>query len=236
MPENEGGVPAAVDTESIVEEVLGRMPLPSVLPGPSAYEVALANGFIGTPAQWLASLKGPKGDAGSQGLKGDKGDPGQTGPQGPPGPGDVTIRKGSDQSFSAILFADDNALKFPMLANTTYAVRFWVLYTVPVITTGAMFGVNGPLLPAKVRLLAKQMATAPATPSSDMFLEQFLTAYDTNIARTAEIAANTELLFQLEGIVRNGVNAGDLALRVKSEILNSAITVKADSYVAYRAI
>lgn len=27
--------------------------------GPSAYEVALANGFIGTEAEWLATLVGP---------------------------------------------------------------------------------------------------------------------------------------------------------------------------------
>lgn len=31
--------------------------------GYSAYEVALLNGFEGTEAEWLASLKGEKGDA-----------------------------------------------------------------------------------------------------------------------------------------------------------------------------
>lgn len=39
-------------------------------PGESAYEVAVANGFVGTESDWLLSLKGEKGD------KGDKGDPG----------------------------------------------------------------------------------------------------------------------------------------------------------------
>lgn len=43
-------------------------------PGASAYEVALANGFSGTEAQWLASLKGAKGDTGAQGPQGEKGD------------------------------------------------------------------------------------------------------------------------------------------------------------------
>lgn len=33
--------------------------------GKSAYEVAVANGFVGDQAAWLQSLKGPKGDAGS---------------------------------------------------------------------------------------------------------------------------------------------------------------------------
>lgn len=48
-------------------------------PGSSAYEVAVANGFIGNEAQWLVSLVGAKGD------KGDKGDTGDTGAQGTPG-------------------------------------------------------------------------------------------------------------------------------------------------------
>jgi len=41
--------------------------------GLSAYEVAVENGFSGTEAQWLASLKGPKGDDGNQGLRGPQG-------------------------------------------------------------------------------------------------------------------------------------------------------------------
>jgi hypothetical protein len=34
-------------------------------PGASAYEIAIANGFVGTEAQWLASLEGDKGDPGT---------------------------------------------------------------------------------------------------------------------------------------------------------------------------
>lgn len=49
----------------------GGAPGPQGPEGDSAYEVAVANGFSGTEAQWLLSLKGEKGD------KGDQGDPGQ---------------------------------------------------------------------------------------------------------------------------------------------------------------
>ena len=38
--------------------------------GLSAYQVAVANGFAGTQAEWLASLKGAKGDQGDQGPPG----------------------------------------------------------------------------------------------------------------------------------------------------------------------
>jgi hypothetical protein len=40
--------------------------------GASAYELAVANGFVGTEAEWLESLKG---DPGPKGDKGDPGDP-----------------------------------------------------------------------------------------------------------------------------------------------------------------
>ena len=51
------------------------------LNGPSAYDVAVKNGFVGTQPEWLTSLKikGDKGDKGDTGLKGDKGDKGNQG-------------------------------------------------------------------------------------------------------------------------------------------------------------
>lgn len=38
--------------------------------GKSAYEVAVANGYQGSEAQWLVSLKGLKGDTGNTGPVG----------------------------------------------------------------------------------------------------------------------------------------------------------------------
>ena len=54
--------------------------------GLSAYDIAVANGFVGTEAAWLASLKGERG------AKGEPGEPGIQGVQGEPGevdPADV---------------------------------------------------------------------------------------------------------------------------------------------------
>jgi hypothetical protein len=54
--------------------------------GLSAYQVAVANGFVGTQSAWLASLVGPAGPASTvPGPKGDPGDPGQPGAPGEPG-------------------------------------------------------------------------------------------------------------------------------------------------------
>ena len=39
----------------------------SAVPGKSAYQIAVENGFVGTQEEWLASLKGKKGDPGTDG-------------------------------------------------------------------------------------------------------------------------------------------------------------------------
>ena len=57
--------------------------------GPSAYATAVAEGFVGSEAAWLASLVGPqgiKGDTGDTGPAGPQGLQGPAGPQGDPGP------------------------------------------------------------------------------------------------------------------------------------------------------
>lgn len=67
-------------------------------PGLSAYEVAVANGYTGTQAEWLASLEGPQG---LQGLQGDPGPAGADGPQGTTGPTGATGAQGPQGTIGA---------------------------------------------------------------------------------------------------------------------------------------
>ncbi len=62
--------------------------------GLSAYTIAVANGYVGSQAEWITSLKGAQGDKGDNGAdgavgpvgpQGPKGDTGDIGPQGTPG-------------------------------------------------------------------------------------------------------------------------------------------------------
>lgn len=48
-------------------------------PGQSAYEIAVADGFVGTEAEWLASLQGPAGADGAPGADGQPGPAGVVG-------------------------------------------------------------------------------------------------------------------------------------------------------------
>ena len=53
--------------------------------GKSAYEIAVANGFVGGEEAWLESLKGEKGVDGKDGEQGPQGETGEQGPKGDPG-------------------------------------------------------------------------------------------------------------------------------------------------------
>lgn len=53
--------------------------------GQSAYEAAVADGFVGTETEWLAALVGPEGPQGPEGPEGPEGQQGPEGPQGPAG-------------------------------------------------------------------------------------------------------------------------------------------------------
>lgn len=53
--------------------------------GPSAYDVAVTNGFEGTEAEWLASLQGAPGTPGAAGEAGEAGTPGTPGATGADG-------------------------------------------------------------------------------------------------------------------------------------------------------
>lgn len=67
------------------------------LDGKSAYEVAVLNGFVGTEAQWIASLKGEKGDTGEPGAPGATGAPGVGVPAG--GSVNQVLRKKSATNY-----------------------------------------------------------------------------------------------------------------------------------------
>lgn len=78
------------DGDTIHLDSLIPVPAPGGGPGPgpageSAYQVAVAAGFVGTVSEWLASLIGPTGADGSDGADGQDGATGAQGPQGAQG-------------------------------------------------------------------------------------------------------------------------------------------------------
>lgn len=64
--------------------------------GASAYEIAVANGYVGTEEQWLESLKGEKGDKGDPFTWDDLTTEQKKELTGPPGADGYTPVKGTD--------------------------------------------------------------------------------------------------------------------------------------------
>ncbi|MET9914579.1 hypothetical protein ABZZ74_49185 [Streptomyces sp. NPDC006476] len=82
--------------------------------GDSAYEVAVAAGFVGTVAQWLASLVGAPGPKGDRGATGATGATGAAGPKGDTGatgaPGVVQSVNGKSAAAVVLTAADVGAV------------------------------------------------------------------------------------------------------------------------------
>lgn len=78
------------DVQALIDDAIENAELVGV-PGASAYDVAVENGFVGTEEEWLESLIGPQGTAGTNGTNGTNGSngadgaPGEDGDDGAPG-------------------------------------------------------------------------------------------------------------------------------------------------------
>ncbi|MFF0744222.1 hypothetical protein ACFYVL_27870 [Streptomyces sp. NPDC004111] len=79
--------------------------------GQSAYEVAVAGGYVGTSVAWLASLVGPRGATGATGAQGVPGTPGKDGAPGAAGaPGVVQSVNGKSAAAITLAAADVGAM------------------------------------------------------------------------------------------------------------------------------
>lgn len=89
LPDNMAGAITPADLRFVVgglaESALWHDEASTGPRGPSAFDVAVAEGFTGTVTQWLASLVGPSGPIGAPGSAGATGPTGPTGPAGPQG-------------------------------------------------------------------------------------------------------------------------------------------------------
>lgn len=106
--------------------------------GLSAYEVAAINGYVGDEASWLDSLKGTDGTQGPQGIQGNPGAQGPVGPAGAAGPQgqSLTIDEYNNLDESKIAAIETAAVDWWFLVNPDGDLR--VDQNTPVTLTGDM--------------------------------------------------------------------------------------------------
>jgi len=156
------------------------------------------------------------------------------------GSGDLVVSGGSSRVFlpndvinnngSANTIADVTGLSFPVVANTTYKFRFWIVYSSAATTTGSRWSINGP---ATTFLNYFSNYTLTATSITN---NQGLASYNVPAGASASsLTANNVAI--IEGVIRPSAD-GTVIARFASEISASAITAIASgkSYVEYQII
>lgn len=122
--------------------------------------------------------------------------------------------------------ADVTGLAFAVVAGVRYEFRFFILYSAAATTTGSRWSINGPA----TTLLAYRSAYG-LTATSRTFNEG-LAAYNLPAASNASSPATANNLAEIRGILVPSA-AGTVIARFASEVLSSAITAKAGSFVEF---
>lgn len=133
------------------------------------------------------------------------------------------VRKVADDVTSSLNFADVPGLVFQLAPNSHYKFKFKGAYTTAVATTALQLSVNGPANPSFMRAVAELFTT----PSSVFGFA--IGAYDATV-NPATGAGATPLPFELEGTISTGNAGGALALRYRSEVNGSAVTILRGSF------
>lgn len=125
--------------------------------------------------------------------------------------------------------ADVTGLSFPVVANSTYRFKFFIVYTSAATTTGSRWSINGP---ATTFVNYNSNYTLTATSQT---ANSGVAAYDKPSGASASSLASGNIAI-IEGIIRPSAN-GTVIARFASEISASAITAIANqSWVEYQVI
>lgn len=144
------------------------------------------------------------------------------------GGGPTLVRKTANQTINGNAYQDITDLSFSISANTTYYFDFIIIFQSAATTTGFGFSINGPTSPTVIDYVVDYQTTANATGGTDVFSQRHDTAYDAMAATASTVSASVNLRARVYGIIRPSA-AGTLAARVRSELANNNLSVRAES-------
>lgn len=128
----------------------------------------------------------------------------------------------ADRSTTSASFSDVTGLTFSIAASTNYSFTCELSYTTAATTTALQLAINGPASPTAMRYTVLTTTTATAVHAASQ------SAYDTN-TNPATGGAATALPVRLTGTLEN-VNSGTLAIRFRTEVATSTVTVQRGSW------
>ena len=139
------------------------------------------------------------------------------------------VRITADVSNSSTAFADVTGLSFSVAADKDYLVEFFLIVQTDNALSGIGLGVTGPV--AFIALCLFGHVVASQTSAAHFSIR----AYDEGYIAAGSDGLNN-LPAELEGIFRNGANAGTFQLRFRSENDGDAVIVKAGSILRWRLL
>lgn len=133
--------------------------------------------------------------------------------------------KTSDQSNSSnTTLADVTDMVWPMIASAEYVLEVVCFVVSAAATTGLVLALNGPASPTAVQYSMESPTSGTAG------FHAGSTAYETALVATGVISTSLPQAVRLWGHIRNGTNAGDLQLRMRSEVSGSNTTIRRGSF------
>ena len=194
--------------------------------GLSAYQVAVANGFVGTEAAWLLSLKGAKGDTGDQGIQG------ETGPAGTGADPWTYIKLAADFTTSSATAVDITGMAFTPAANKRYEFEARLRLRTATATVGAKPGLAWPTGFTDGGAEARAPISATA---------EVMAFGNPNAAILAAVTALPNTTQSWPGYVGGEIQmgaspSGTVKLQLASETAGTNVTCKAGSWLRYREI
>jgi hypothetical protein len=197
--------------------------------GLSAYQVAVANGFVGNEAAWLASLVGQAGEQGIQGPQGETG-PAGTGAD----PWTYVKVTGSDFQTTLATWSTVTGLTFTPPANSTIEIEAALLVSTATATVGPR-----PALNWGTGLLSG--AVSIYTPSSGT-AETIVHATIGTSAGNAQAAVgglptiNVPFRAQILATIRTGASPQAVSVQLASETGGTAVKALIGSFLKYRTV
>lgn len=145
------------------------------------------------------------------------------------GGGTTYVMLSADVVNATTTLADLTGLSWAVAASTNYDISCKIAYTANATTTGALFTWTGPATPT---LVSGRMVVGLTTTTIG---SATLTGNDSGAVATSSVAASPVLNHaSVDGIWRNGINAGTLQIRFRSEVaVANAIVAKAGSICQY---
>lgn len=147
----------------------------------------------------------------------------------PPGGGSIKfVRKAVDQTHGATTYASVSELVFAVEASKNYVAEFDVVFQAAATTTGIGFSATAPAAETSLDITQVIVGTI-STNTAGHFGSGHATADDTGAFTTGVGVASTSYVARVTVLLRNGANAGNLQLRVRSEVAAN-VTIKAGSF------